>query len=325
MKNLKTKMVLTSAAAILTVFACKKDTQTFDQTISSGGNGSSTELSSFFQTNKQNLIQNFSINSVAPTLITGNSGTSLQFYPNSFETQSGASVSGMVDIELIEIFDKSDMILADVLTLGRSSSGQIDPLISGGEFYVNATQNGSALKLKTGVSYAVNVPAPNGVNPNMGIFYGDESNDTLIWDEADSARIQGNGQTTGGGGSYYCFFDSLQWINCDYFYNDPNPKTNVRAIIPAGLSNLTCKVFISFNGLNSVTGFYGFSGGYLNTYSPYKIPVTQGINLIAIASIGGVPHYSITPATVTNNIIVTINPLAPSSAAAIKTAINALP
>ena len=283
---------------------------------------SATQLSNLFTNNRENLKQDFVIDASIIQSITGSKGTAIQFNANSFVTQSGATVTGNIDIELIEIFDKSDMILANVPTMGETWNGDLEPLISGGEFFVSASQNGNALKLAPFTSYQATVPAPGGTNTSMELFYGDESrgSDTLIWDEADSGRIQ-----QGTGNSYLCFFDSLRWINCDYFWNDPNPKTAVRAQLPAGFTNQTCKVFISFNGMNSVTSFYHYNAGIYNTAPSYTLPTTLGINLIAIAMINNVPHLSITPATITNNILIPVNPLTATTPAAMATTIAALP
>lgn len=322
MKTFKTKLSFLLLAGTLSFYACKKETQVVDPVVNpSVSTPSAAQLTNLFRNYEQSLKQSFVLDSDNPTTIVGSQGTSLNFGANSFVTQAGVPVTGNVNITLIEIFDKGGMILANKPTMGETWGGNIEPIISGGEFFVTAEQNGNQLRLAPFASYQATVPAPAGVDPNMDLFYGDESrgNDTLIWNPADSGRIQGTGN------SYFCIFDSLRWINCDYFWNDPNPKTNVSAQLPAGFTNQTCKVFISFNGLNSITSFFHYNAGIYSTAPSYQLPTTLGINLVAISVINNVPHMSVTPATITNNILIPINPLTPTTTAAMLTTINNLP
>ncbi len=322
MKNLKT--LSTSLLAAIVLFAsCKKETEeTESNTPSPSPSGpSAAQLRTFFQDNREDMEQTFTIDASSPTLITGNQGTTIQFYPNSFETQSGVSVTGNVEVTLVEIYSKGDVVLANTPTMGNTFGGGIEPLITGGEFFVEVTQNGVALDLKPGVIYTMSALPPGGTDPQMTLFYGDESrgNDTLVWDLADSARFLTSGN------EYNFFPDSLNWINCDYFYFNPNPKTNLSAVIPAGYTNATCKVFVSFDGLNSMTSFFSYNAGVYSTFSPYQLPVGLDVHLIAISVINGVTHASITPASITTNIQVSINPLVATTQAQLRTDINNLP
>lgn len=71
---------------------------------------SAIQLSNFFADNVEDAKQSFSIDVANPSLITDNAGTSIQFIVNSFEDASGNTVTGNVDVELIEIYGKSDMV-----------------------------------------------------------------------------------------------------------------------------------------------------------------------------------------------------------------------
>ena len=92
-------------------------------------------------------IQIFSVSADLPIEIAGERGTLLSLAPHQLRTSSGEMVSGTVEIELIEAFDRGTMLAIDMPSQGRNDMGEIAQLISGGEHYVNATQNGEDLEL----------------------------------------------------------------------------------------------------------------------------------------------------------------------------------
>lgn len=318
------KSIIMIAGCALFFVACQKKDQLLDPSIEGNGNpievkGDAQALKNFFASNETNATQSFTIDVANPQLITGSGGLTLQFYANSFETQSGQTVTGNVEIKLLEVYNKRDMFLLNKPTMGKTWLGELNPLISGGEFKVMAYQNNQQLRLKSGFSYSATVPAPGGADPQMSLFYGDTTNDTLIWNPADSGQLWGTGNLYNG------IFDSLGWINCDYFYNDPRPKTFVEVEIPHGFTNQTCAVFVWFDGLNSLTSFYNYSNGVYTTAPSYKLPVGLNVHFIAISFIGGNPHVAIVPSTIVNNHHEVISSLNATTLAQLAIDISALP
>jgi hypothetical protein len=318
--NLKIKII---GLALIALTACKKETAPHIDVLQPGTNNSGTasgaDLKAFFNSNLANAEQSFTIDAVNPSLITGNQGTTIQFNPNSFETMSGQNVVGNVQIKLLEIFSKEQMILLNKPTMANNPAGGLAPLISGGETRITAIQNGQTLRLKPGMDYALSVPAPNGVEPNMGLFYGENGNDTLIWTLADSANfnMQGN--------NYFPFPTALSWINCDYFYNNPNPKTTVQVQMPTGLNGTNSAIFISFDGLNSLAQLYNFSGGVFTSSPNYQLPIGLPVHFIALAIINGNPHASIVSSTITSNHLEIMPTLTQMTTAQLSTALANLP
>lgn len=318
------KLLIVMISGSLMMVSCKKDKQTIDPSIepSPAGNADAIALKSSFKAREASATQSFVVDAAAPQLITGAQGTTIQFNANSFETFGGQAVTGNVDIKLVEVYNKADMILMNKPTVANNWSGTKTPLISGGEFKVMAYQQGTQIKLKNWNSFSANVPAMGGtVDPNMGVFYGDTSanGDTLTWNSADSARL------TGQGGIYSGVFDSLGWINCDYFYNDPRPSTFVDVQIPAGFTNQTCALFVSFDGLNSITSFYNYSNQVYSSAPSYQLPVGLNVHFVALAYINGAPQVAIVPATITNNHLEVLPALTGTTLTQLATDINALP
>jgi hypothetical protein len=318
-----TKLKLAIIGGALVFASCKKKEQELNpQIIDNGGlqvQPDAIALKSFFTNNENQAKQTFSIDATISQSITGNQGTVFQFNGNIFETMSGQAVTGNIDVQLIEIFGKKDMIFQDKPTVANNPLGGLVPLISGGEFKLTVSQSGQPLKLKSWNGYSVTVPAPNGVDPNMSVFYGDTTNDTLVWNGADSSSLQGSGNLYSG------YFDSLGWINCDFFYSDPRAKTYVDVQIPTGFTNQTCKLFISFDGLNSITSLYSYSNGVYSSSPSYQLPIGLSVNFVLISIIGGNPHVAIVPATIVNNHVEVVASLTQTTVAQLAIDINNLP
>jgi len=329
MKKTRAYLLILLGIAI-TITACKKEDPIVDVPATPGTTnppvtnppadptGDPIALKNFFIDNEKQGIQQFSIDVANPQLITGNGGLQLQFYPNAFETAAGASVTGNVDIELIEIYEKTDMILMNKPTMGQNWNG-LAPLVSAGEFKITASQNGNELELKQWNSYSATIPAANGIDPNMELFYGSNANDTLIWVPADSSLIGGQGN------AYTALFDSLGWINCDIFMNDPNPLTNVDVEIPTGFTNQTCALYVSFDGLNSVTSFYNYANSIYSSGPSYQLPTGLNVHFIAVAVINNVPNATIVSSTITANHYEIIPALTATTLAQLTADIQALP
>ena len=94
----------------------------------------------------ENLTQNFQFNADDGG-ITLTSEKGVQIYINgSCLTLNGNAVNGEVNLELVELFEKGNMLTTNKPTMGTLPNGDKALLISGGEFFVEATQNGAILE-----------------------------------------------------------------------------------------------------------------------------------------------------------------------------------
>lgn len=91
-------------------------------------------------------------------------------------------MTGSVDINLIEIYDRSTMLLTKRHTNGKNDENKVDVLISGGEFYVNAMLDG--MQLNPTSLYSIGSPIKNmgDIDQDMRLFNGLE---TCIGDDCD--------------------------------------------------------------------------------------------------------------------------------------------
>lgn len=300
MKSMKW-MIVGSLAVAMVAVGCKKET-------SGGGTVPVTQnpLRQIFNDNVENAKQTFTVQANTGGQVQGQDGVTAFFAPNAFMRQNGTVATGAVQVELIEALNVADMVWLNKQTLGNDN-GQLKPLISGGQYYMNATQNGEQLWLATG-STTVLVPAPNGVDPNMELFIGEVDQDgEILWDPF------ANGDMEFDSSAFVIGEDTLDWVNCDYFMNG-GIQTSVQVTCPSGHTENNTFVWLVFPDQNAMTAIHNTSGSVFSTGSYYTLPVGMNMIVIALSQINGVVSSSFTSTSVSANMNQTIQ-LSPTTLA----------
>ena len=208
-----------------------------------------------------------------------------------------------------------------------TSNGRI--LTTGGELNVNAFQNGQKLSLTPNSYIDIKVPTDNPDN-NMGLFLGvTDNNGDVDWLPADTLGVTDsviiiNDSTVNGGWADYYYFDlygalNLGWINCDYFYNDPNPLTSLTVTPNNRHDNTNTQVWLHIATANSLMGT-GWNG---TSFITSNIPETISVTIVALSEIGGNYFSSFTPITVSNYHVENIT-LSPTTTSQFLTDVNNL-
>ena len=97
-------------------------------------------------------------------------------------TLNGSPITGVVDIELIEIFDKANMLKTNRTTLGTLPDGDKAMLISGGEFLIEASQNGNEIETNCPLELQIPSSLTGGDDPAMELWTGRiDENDNVTW------------------------------------------------------------------------------------------------------------------------------------------------
>lgn len=319
MKTLKITFFL--VASVLTITACKK------KTTETSGNSAANNvaLSNFFQSNLTNRIQHFTVNATSGGVITGAQGTQILILGGILKDASGNTVSGTVDIELVEVYDRGSMVLLNKPTVGILPNGDHGTLISKGEYYLRISQNSAEIQANNGV--IVRVPAGNipGQANGMSLFDGSLIEGNFLWELVqDSLPVeQGDSTFTTG---YTILEGSWGWTNVDRFYNDPRPKTTLKVKLPAGFDNTNSEVFITYDGEPGALASldtYTSDGCFSEHYG--LIPIGLEIHIIAVTLINGELNYAIQPATIVSGQIETINSFTPITQTQLAALINNLP
>jgi len=265
-------------------------------------------LHSFIHANIDEHAQTLTIDAAAGGQVVGAQGTIIQFPSDAFKTQAGGAVTGNVDIELIEIYNRSSMLLTNKPTIGKADNGDLATLVSGGEFFVNATQNGN--QLVAGKAYTIIAPAAltGGIDLDMKLFTGVEECDgdrcNLVWEQEDRGIEKGQFQTTGGVFEGYMAIQSkFCWTNIDKWYNDPRQKTTIFVDVPEGFDNTNCAVYLVYDGeptaLARFDRFDEETGLFTEHYG--LIPIGLEVHFVLVSIIDDEIHYAIQGATITEN------------------------
>jgi hypothetical protein len=191
-------------------------------------------------------------------------------------------------------------------------------LISGGQVYIKATKDGQEVYAN---KYGIGFRQPSASTQPMRLFYGNTNNEDSVttWTTdimvnsigtISEATITDTSNISAAQGLYYQF-DSctdFNWINCDFFRNNNDPKTNININTSDPTFNRTnTTIYIVFPAQNAVSRAY--SNYYKNSFVGPNFPVGLSMNIIVLAKKNGEYYYEEqTGLTVTANAVITSTP-----------------
>jgi len=259
---------------------------------------------------KQNALdsrtQEFSFNADdGSTTFTSEKGVQITIQ-GSCLTINGNSVTGQVNIKYIELFDRGNMLVTNKPTMGTLPSGDKALLISGGAFFVEATQNGQILQTTCSVQLIIPSNLTGGTDNTMSLWVGRiDANDNLTWDEVEDGA--GHGGVFAEGGSYFAFLNDFGWSNVDRFFNDPRPKTTILVGVPEGYDNTNSAVYLSYDGEDSGLANLDTFDNATKLFSEHygQIPIGLECHIIFISEDNGNYRYAIKAVTIAENDIYT--------------------
>jgi len=324
-------ILLFIAISLFSLTSCKSDENDKEDEKPDG-----IALNNRFNENRQDAIQLFNEEACSGCIlsVTGSQGTKVTFPANSLGL-NGTPITGNIQIELIEIYGKADMILQDVSSKGKKPNGDEEALNSAGEFFVNAKQNGTQLEILTPITIESKRVSPEEWT-QMGVFKaGDNLEDKDVWEESDEngdqEPDQANGRDgEGPNGTYvmYSVFDtsSFGWSNLDKWYNYTGQLTDLFVDVPSEFDGDNCAVYLSYDGETGLARMDIYDAAQeLFTEHYGRIPVGKEVHFIMIAEVDGVLQYAIQPATIVDGHIEVITTLQPTTETQLTALINALP
>jgi hypothetical protein len=286
-----------------------------------------------FLTKNAPPIQTYSVDAANGGSFTTPQGTVVTIPANNFTLPSGRAATGTITVEFLDIYKKSDMLLADVST---DFGGR--PLKCGGEFFISAKAGDSVVQIVNRID--VQQPANGPIDSMMAPFTGVANNDTnniqfqgnnrVNWVNNDSipnpkatdtAGIGGNGNiprfipicTESLAQSEYVFSlynfaspaASGTWCNSDNSgYFSSYPLTKLTLVDTSGLNTTgynTSYVFLVFKNINCMVHVYEY--GYNANSFPYNY-APQGLQCTIVAinvNAAGNLYASFTPITIGSN------------------------
>lgn len=285
MMNKKT-VILVLLTGILFLSACQKNTDIF---VPDPGqlNGPDTTWQSNITAAmpvsglKSNLsvapyIDSITVNANIASVLTP-FGLQVNFSPNACVNESGQPVTGKVEVEVMLVKKKGDMI-----RMTRPTSYNDSLLVSAGEIFIKLSKNGQPVQLaqtaRINIHY-VDIP----VNTQMKFFAGDETNiERFNWLQNPDLAINFVNFSSQ---AYEIYTNHLRWINVAYVFNvNGAASVNVSARLAPYFTNANTVAFTVFKDLRSVAGMYGD----INTrkFISGKLPVGKLITIVVISKQG---------------------------------------
>lgn len=325
MRNLKNILGILLLATVL-FSSCSKNNDDADIII----RATAEEFINLQDDALEDLTQTFQFNAEDGSVsFTSDKGVDI-YLNGSCLTLNGNVVTGQVDLEFIELFDKGTMLITNKPTMGILPNGDKALLISGGEFFIEATQNGVALETTCNIQMGIPSSLTGGIDNDMILWNGTIDEDgNLAWEENDRDGANGQGGVFAEGNQYYAFLDDFGWSNVDRFYNDPRPKTTILVDVPEGYDNTNCSVFLSYDGedtgLANLDTYDAGTGLFSEHYG--QIPIGLECHVIFVTEEDNNWKYAIKSATIAENDVITITDGETSivTEAQLTTIINGLP
>ena len=338
MKNL-TRIGLLVLLIAISLVSCKKEIK--EETKLPDG----TALKNLIKEKRADKTQEFVVDMSDPfgVDITGEQGTIVKFFPGQLKDKLGNIVTGNIDVTLLEIYSKADMLLMNKSTMGKLPSGDHAMLDSGGEILLKASQNGEELEINGGLTVQFPVDNTGGADTGMELFEScekceDDCGDDIIckkdvWAVVDDTTQAGTGggimvDTGGVGPVYYsAFVQNFGWTNVDRFYSFAGVKTTLLVDAPTEYDNLNCAIYISYDGeataLGSLDTYIETTELFTEHYG--QIPVGLDIHIIAVSIIDGDYYYTIKAVTTAAGATIVLDDLMPTTESALIAEINNLP
>ena len=277
----------------------------------------------------EGLTQTFQFDAAdGPLTLTSENGVDINFNTANL-TLNGNPITGAIDLEFVELFNRANMLVTNKPTMGLTADGNKALLISGGEFFINATHNGADLQLNSTIQLVIPAALTGDIDPDMILWDGNiDNNGDLVWEEAQNENGDERGvfaEHT----NYYAFIGDFGWTNVDRFYNDPREKTTILVAVPEGYNNTNSGVYLSYDGepaaLANLDTYDASTGLFSEHYG--QIPVGLECHVIFVSEDAGNWKYAVQAATIIENGIITIteSETATVTQAQLTVIINALP
>jgi hypothetical protein len=309
----RTSIIIAVSSALLFAVACKKDLPDFDNTYP-GSTSSTGALTAALQ---QNGPQSYSVtfNAAIGASFRGYAGTKVFIPANAF-VYGNQPVTGNVTVTIIEAYSKKDIICTGGFT---TASGL--PLVSGGEIFIQATQNNQVLEYNQAAQPMRVLFPTNNASAEMELFVADairaeddfDMIEGSLWISTDCTLVPGPPGPPPPPPPYYyeVFTLSLGWINCDYFMSTPGPLSAFTISVPPMFNSANSMVFITYDDYNNATTVYNYDPAthvfHSGTY--YKLPVGMDVKFIIVSEINGQLYWGEQAATIEEDHVTSLIPM----------------
>jgi hypothetical protein len=214
-------------------------------------------LQTFFS-KLSNESQLFNINASKDTFIICKDGTALTIKANSFTNANKALVKGIVQLEIKEAYDFTNVIANGLHTVSNSNL-----LETVGMVYINAKQNNQALDINIRQPIEIVMLAPL-KKDDMQLFYlNKNANDNLLNTKTNWIA---NGQIQNKNHAF--LIRNFGWLNSSLFNTKNTEKTAIRIALQNETDSNSIRAMLVFPKIKSVINLYYKNGNLVQQNLP---------------------------------------------------------
>lgn len=253
-------------------------------------------------------VQPFSIDASRLTTLISQEGIRFTFSPFSFQTKTGETVIGNVELSFCAFTNKSEWVLSDRMTTCE------DRLLETiGHFCLQANQESTPLQLSTPILVEIPVP-PQLSNPlSMQLFMGSVSSTgtplagkIFDWKELAGKSVKVKKLLRR---KYFQFYlTELHWFACSAFLSKKAPRTMVSARCTAPMDDLEeLAAYVVFKDWNTVARMYPNGNRFIGV----NISPNQAATVVMIGFRQGEWFYGAHPIekTASQQVMVSLKPV----------------
>lgn len=206
-------------------------------------------------------------------------GIQVNFPPNCCTTGAGQTVTGKVQVEIIAIKKKGDMI-----RLNKPSTWNDSILVTAGQIFIQLKKEGQILQLAPGIRINIRyIDLP--VNHQMKFFIGDETNTQRFnWLPTPTPLLD---TIIMGTQQYEIYTKQQRWVSIATLFdvNITTPKVRVSADIAPYFTNANTVAFTVFKDVRSVVAMQGDLS--TRKFITGKLPVGKQVTVVVISKQAG--------------------------------------
>lgn len=208
--------------------------------------------------------------------ISAPSGLQCYFPANCCVNNTGQTITGSVNVELMLIKKKGDMV-----RLGRPTTSNGRLLVGGAEIFVRLKKENTEVQLAPNVKIQARY-SEQPISTQLRLFNGDESNaGAFNW----LPNTDPNNTFTVTPSYYEIQSSHLRWFGSDYFYDTTGiSRVSVKAELATYFTNANTIAYTVFKDFRSVVGMYGDIGS--KKFSTGLLPVGKAITVVIISKQG---------------------------------------
>ncbi|MBL0183772.1 MAG: hypothetical protein IPP96_16385 [Chitinophagaceae bacterium] len=233
-------------------------------------------------------------------------GVQVIFPPNSCVTAAGAPISGKIQVELLALKKKGDMV-----RMSKPTTTYDSLLVTAGEIFVRLKKDGLPVQLAPNARIYIKY-ADLPINTGMKLFFGDESNPQQFnWLPNQDLVNNVIGMGTQG---YEISTNHLRWINIAYGFNTAStPTVQVVADLAPYFTNANTVAFTVLKDFRSLAGMHGDLS--TKKFISPRLPVGKAITVVVISKqandyyLGYESAVTLTPTNGTVNQVVSVRPV----------------